>query len=412
MMNMFLMVMGVVGIIFVLFVLFSLMAQALAKHNLFFTFNKEGESKAVIHNGAFDRAIMKYEGFRFDDRWNVIPSRRREQFKTKEEAVAKGYYWDGTKRRRGDKWWRKFCAYFMGGGLEFIGLWPFYRVFRYDFRWGGLKEGKPIPHDKNLDYVFVKSAVYYAKLEGVETSGMVPLDIGLNLTIRVTNPYRAIFRTHQWLEFTVSRITPYIRQYIPAENKEFKELVGANQGPDSELFKFLGKSNERFTVEDKKRLKNEGRSDKDIENMELAGKGILWVLWEIYGVDIQSIEFASIATVGKEYETAAAKKWSAERDEERIAIEARAEAKKIDTLAEAEARKIDTLAKAEAEKIRKISLAIKESGEIGLASKAMDTIKEASTKAGNWVIPSNLLDFLKIGGQGSREKEKEGGDKK
>ena len=93
-----------VGILFALFVLFSLMAQALAKHNLFFTFNKEGESKAVIHNGAFDRAIMKYEGFRFDDRWNVIPSRRREQFKTKEDALAKGYYWDGKKKRKEEKW--------------------------------------------------------------------------------------------------------------------------------------------------------------------------------------------------------------------------------------------------------------------------------------------------------------------
>ena len=389
-----------VGILFALFVLFSLMAQALAKHNLFFTFNKEGEGKAIVHNGAFDRAIMKYEGFRFDDRWNVIPSRRREQFKTKEDALAKGYYWDGKKKRKEEKWWYKIYHHFMGGGLEFVGIWPFYQVFRYDFRWEGFSKGKPIPHDKNLDYVFVKSAVYYAKLEGVETSGMVPLDIGLNLTIRVTNPYRAIFRTHQWLEFAVSRITPYIRQYIPAENKEFKELVGVNQGPDSELFKFLGESKERFTVEEKKRLKNEGRSDKEIENMELAGKGILWVLWEIFGVDIQSIEFASITTIGKEYETAAAKKWSAEREKERIEIEASADAKRIDIIAEAEARKIRT-----------VSQAIKDFGEIGLASKAMDTIKEASTKAGNWIIPSNILDALKIG-QSGQAKENEGGDKK
>ena len=296
----------------------------------------------------------------------------------------------------------------MGGGLTFVGLWPFYQVLRYDFRWCGLKEGKPIPHDKNLNYVFVKSAVYYAKLEGVETSGMVPLDIGLNLTIRVTNPYRAIFRTHQWLEFAISRITSYIRQYVPADNKEFKELVGVNQGPDSELFKFLGKSKERFTVEDKKRLKNEGKSDKEIENMELAGKGILWVLWEIYGVDIQSIEFASI-TVGKEYETAAAKKWSAEREKEEIEIKASAEAKRIDTLAEAEARKIDTLAGAEARKIKTVSEAIRAQGEVGLALKAMDTIEKASAKAGNMIfLPSKVVDVLnQFGSQG-----KEGGDKK
>ena len=138
--------------------------------------------------------------------------------------------------------------------------------------------------------------------------------------------------------------------------------------------------------------------------MELAGKGILWVLWEIFGVDIQSIEFASITTIGKEYETAAAKKWSAEREKERIEIEASADAKRIDIIAEAEAKKIKTVAEA-----------ITAQGEVGLALKAMDTIEKASAKPGNWMFfPSNLLSpladlFKKTGGQ---DKEKEGGDKK
>ena len=389
----------VAGIFFVLFVLFSIMARALANHNLFFTLIREGEGKAFLHNQAFEKAVIRYKGFRLDGRWNVVESNRREQLTVK-EVKAKGGFWDGKKRRKEDRWWYGLLNKFMGGGLAWVGIWPFGTVYAYKFRWEALKDGKPTTHDELLDYVFVKSSVYYTKLEGAETFGMVPLDIGLNLTIRVTNPYRALFRAHQWLEFAVSRIAPYIRQYIPATKKEFKEFVGVKQGPDSELFQFLGTSKEKFTVEQKKQLREQGHSEREIEDMELAGKGILWVLREIYGVDIQGIEFASI-TVGKEYETAQAKKWAAERDKERIEIEAAAEAKKIDIIAEAEARKIRTVAQA-----------IKDFGEIGLASKAMDTIKEASTKAGNWIIPSNLLDALRIGGQGGREKKREGGDKK
>ena len=382
---------GVIG----LTVLSPYLARALAKQNLFFTLVKEGDGKAFLHNQAFEKAVIRYKGFRLDGRWNVIESNRRDRL-TKEEAKAKGSAWDGRKRRKEDKWWNKF----FGGGLAYVGMWPFDTVHTYKFRWEAPKEGKPVAHDELLDYVFVKSSIYYAKLEGAETFGMVPLDIGLNLTIRVTNPYRALFRAHQWLEFAVSRLAPYIRQYIPATKKEFKEFVGVKQGPDSELFQFLGTSKEKFTVEQKKQLREQGHSEREIEDMELAGKGILWVLREIYGVDIQGIEFASI-TVGKEYETAQAKKWAAERDKERIEIEAAAEAKKIDIIAEAEARKIRT-----------VSRAIQDYGEIGLASKAMDTIKEASTKPGNWIIPSNLLDALKIGGQGGQEKERKGGDKK
>lgn len=385
------------GILFGFFVLFSLLARSLAMHNLFFALVKEGSAKVITHNGAFEKAIMRYEGFLLDERWNVIPSKRREDL-TKAQAQEKGYKWDGKKRRKEDRWWWKLTNKFFGGGLVFVGIWPFDAVHTYQFRWEALKEGKPTAHDELLDNVFVKSSVYFTKLEGVETVGMVPLDIGLNLTIRVTNPYRSLFRAHQWLEFVVSRIAPYIRQYIPATGKEFKELVGVGQGPDSELFEFLGTSKEKFTVEQKKHLREQGRSERQIEDEELAGKGILWVLREIYGVDIQGIEFSSIVTVGKEYETAQAKKWSAEREKERIEIEATAEANKI-----------KTIAAAEAERIRIVSKAIEDHGNVGMLSKVTDMIKDSAAKLPNWVIlPSDFLDiFKKIGGS-----DKEGGAKK
>jgi hypothetical protein len=380
---------GVVGFV----VLSPYLARALAKHNLFFTLIKEGEGKVFLRNQAFEKAVIRYKGFRLDGRWNVIESNRREQL-TQKEAKAKGSAWDGRKRRKEDKWWNKF----FGGGLAYVGIWPFDTVHTYKFRWEAQKEGKPVAHDELLDYVFVKSSVYYTKLEGAETFGMVPLDIGLNLTIRVTNPYRALFRAHQWLEFAVSRLAPYIRQYIPATKKEFKELIGVQQGPDSELFKFLGTSKEKFTVEQKRQLREQGHSEREIEDMELAGKGILWVLREIYGVDIQGIEFASITTVGKEYETAAAKEWSAEQEKKQKVI-----------LAEGEAQAIDTITAAKKRRIEELSSAIEKHGEVGLFYKMTETIEEGSKGPSNWILSidalQNIISRILTG-------KKKGGDKK
>lgn len=385
--------------------LYPFLALALAKHNLFFTLVEEGNAKIIMYNKAFKRVVMQYTGFYLDHRWNVKQGLRRKQMtieearmvteaenqKRMQEGKKALPAWDGKERRKPE---RKF----MGGGLVFVGLWPFDTIHSYKFRWQSLKEGKVVSREEELDYVFAKADVYYAKLSSAETKGMVPLDIELYLTIRIVNPYRALFRARQWLEFAVNRISPHIRQYIPAKEVEFKELIGKDQLPGSELFQFLEGAGKGLAAEEKKHLREDGYPEKEIEQREQTGWGILRILRELYGIDITGIEFASINTVGKVYEEAAAKEWSAEMEKKKIVIEASAEAEKI-----------DIIAKAEAGKIRTVSEAIKEYGDIGLASKAMDTIKEASTKPGNWVIPSNLLDFLKIGGQG---KGKKGGRKK
>jgi len=52
-------------------------------------------------------------------------------------------------------------------------------------------------------------------------------------------PYKVLFRAHQWLEFTVNRIGPYIRQFVAT--KKFEELVAEKQAmfQGNPLFDFL-----------------------------------------------------------------------------------------------------------------------------------------------------------------------------
>ncbi len=403
------MVGGVLGLL----ITFPFLANALARHNLFFTLVEEGEAKNLLHNRAFIKVVMKYHGFYVDERWNVKSSQRRKQMtveqaeqftetlnaKRRKEGKKELKPWDGKERREKDSWWLRIVNKFMGGGLIWVGIPPFDSVHTYEFRWQTLKEGKVVFHEELLDYVFVKSAPYFVKLEEVETKGMVPLNIEMLLTIRCINPYKTIFRVHQWLEFAVGRLGSYIRQYVPARNIQFENLIGTEQLPGSDLFQFLeGKDvGNKLTPEDKQFFRVDGLSEKEIEEKEQAGWGILKILREIYGIDITGIEFRSIVTVGKQYEEAAAKKWSAKRDRERIIIEAEAEAKKIKTIADAEA-----------ERIRTVSKAIQDCGNAGLVAKVTDMIKDSAAKLPNWIIlPGDFLDiFKKFGG-----KDKEGGDK-
>ena len=44
----------------------------LAKNNIFFTFVKEGSTKAILKFGEFHRLVMSYQEYWFDDNWNII----------------------------------------------------------------------------------------------------------------------------------------------------------------------------------------------------------------------------------------------------------------------------------------------------------------------------------------------------
>jgi len=378
-----------VGNLFGFLVLFPFMARALARHNAFFTFIEEGTFKVFLHNKAFKRGVLRYHGFFVDERWNIKQDRRRKQSTPQEVSN-----WGGEERRgkKEEQWWQRLWGRYywnklMGGGLVGVGLWPFDAVHEYEFRWVAPKEGKDELHRKILDYAFAKTGIYTVEIKGAEAKGMVPLDMKLRLTIRLVNLYKPLFRCHQWLEFVTSRLGSYVREFVPATGLEFEELIKVKQLPGGPLFEFLrGKG--ALTDEEKQFYREDGYSESAINSLEKAGGGILAILKEAFGIAVEGIEFVSINSVDRVYETAAAKEWSARQEEKAIKV-----------LASAEAKKIDIIAKAEARKVRKISKAIKDYGDIGLASKGMETLKEASPKWG-WIIPSDLLGFFKkIGGQ-------------
>jgi regulator of protease activity HflC (stomatin/prohibitin superfamily) len=153
-----------------------------------FTLVKEGTAKVIVRLGAFKKMVMAWDGYELDENWNVIESQRRRS---------------------------------LFGGLRFVGIWPFDRVFRYPFRWRDIQlekgEEKVIPHEEIIDYIWLRPDVYYTVIEDAETRPpeRIPLTVQWLVTMRVVNPYKALFKApSNWNENVMSRLNSLFRDFV------------------------------------------------------------------------------------------------------------------------------------------------------------------------------------------------------
>lgn len=310
---------GIVGLAATVFALIVLL-YFLAKNNLFFTFVEEGTAKAILKYGKFHRIIMSYEGYDLNDDWDVIPK-------------------SGKKTRL--------------GGLKWVGIPFIHSVYQYNFKWVSFeqeeKEGKlvqkAISHEKEIDYIIVQDDIYYTFVREAEAKGMVPLDIDALLTIRVLNPYKALFRVQDWLETTLNQFKPVLVGYTG--QKLFEELVEAQKQVGDTIHELL-------------------KISQIDENLE-----------EDYGIHLKKIGIVNIDPAGergKKYVEAASKEWEAKK----------------------EAQRLDNIYKQ-----------IEEYGDTGLFLRAIEGIEEASKGPGNLVIfPFGSVKTMFEGWLGKNRQEK------
>jgi regulator of protease activity HflC (stomatin/prohibitin superfamily) len=79
--------------------------------------------------------------------------------------------------------------------------------------------------------------IYLARTHRAEDKDLLPLDVQLYLTIRILNPYKAKFRIQDWLETTINRMQPLIRQHI--SQSDYEDLSRNLQATEEELLKKL-----------------------------------------------------------------------------------------------------------------------------------------------------------------------------
>jgi len=246
----------IVGIAGIIGSLFWLIYFVLAPNDIFFTFIQEGTARIILKAGEFHKVLIQWEGKTLDGEGNVIPGRERHLF----------------------------------GGLRYCGLWPLYAIYKYKFQWTGVKDnGEFDPHPpEELDYILLMDDVYGFEVPSGEDKDLVPLDVGLTLTVRVVNPYKALFAIQNWYETMVNRIRPYVRDFLTTGTYE-------------------------------KLIKDTTRIDRGIWS-RLTSEGILDEFKDNYGVEIKKIEVKDI-NPREEYREATMKAWLGEREAERQANE-------------------------------------------------------------------------------------------
>lgn len=236
---------------------FLIVYFVLAPKNLWWTFTKEATAKFVVRADQFEKAIMRWEGHDFDrkkkgiEKWNVIEVEPEKEKK------------------------RRF------GGLEYYGPWPLFDILIYKFTWISIGEKEEIkPKSEWIDYILLRDDVYWAKVDRCEDANLFPLELELLLTIRIINPYKAIFNIQKWLEAVINRIKPFIRQYITGD--EYEQWIKKKQKLGIGLRNFCNND-----LQD-----DEGNPILDEKGQPI--KAVLPEFRELYGVDLRKIEVKAI----------------------------------------------------------------------------------------------------------------------
>lgn len=152
-----------------------------------FTFVKEGQAKAILRLNGFKKVIMVWKGYRLDQNGNVV---------------------EGEEKR-------------LFYGFFYIGIWPIDKIYSYDFRWRSLEliDGKEqmVPHEEEIDYIFVRPDVYWTEILEVETKPpeRIPINMEILVTMRTINPFLTLFRApSNWNENVMARLNALFRGII------------------------------------------------------------------------------------------------------------------------------------------------------------------------------------------------------
>jgi len=306
------------GLIIFCGLVFFLIWNVLAPRNICFTFVKESMAKIIVRGDKFEKVIIQWREHVLDPEWNVV------------DGHEKSSVW---------------------GGLCFYGFWPLLDVLSYGFKWTGVTEdGEKDPHPKEkIDFVLLRADVYWCQVENAEDYNLLPLNLELLLTIRIVNPYKALFNIQNWLETVINRMKPKVRDIIT--QKSFEDWI----------------------------KKKENLGD-EISN---GAKDLLGEFRNIYGVDVVKIQIKEI-NPPPEQRTATLKKYLAEQDK-----------KAIEVAADAEAERLKKVATGEKERIEIVYKAVQGFGDVGRLVRTLEAAEKSSLAASLTVqaIPglSNIL---------------------
>jgi hypothetical protein len=214
-------------------------------------------------------------------------------------------------------------------GLHFMGL-PFIaQIPRNRFTWvewdflrrpdkSLMTEKGPIPHEEPIGHILVQSDVYFVQVPTAETKEGVPVDVKCLFTININNPYKARYRTQNWLELVTNQAEADIRTFVGTE--KVLDMLTVTAGNQEGVV--------AVTISD--------RSRKELESILATGVARYK---QDFGVNVSLAQIQSVEPAGPDaakYRALITKRFEAEMGATGVRIAADAEAYKITTIATAE----------------------------------------------------------------------------
>jgi regulator of protease activity HflC (stomatin/prohibitin superfamily) len=337
--------------------------RSLARHNFIITAVKEGTAKAFLTYGQFHRFTLSWRGHYFDEEWNVV-----DELEDKKPLPQKN--------SMTDHWIDRLLT----GGLRWLGFKD--TIDRTHFQWTSIRQGSLgaavqtsrgteaiveqgqlkdllISRDEEPDCIYLKEDVYGITFQDTEDQDMIPLSFIAQLTASIKNPYKALFKTEQWLEQVSNFLRSHIKDYVG--QRTFSQLTGT-------------------VDEGAPRAQNQSKiqSDEILKNYKAPdGTPLGEYILEKWGVKIESINLVNFRTSGKRgeaYEASAAEQYQQKQ-----------KAKGIVAIAEAESKRLVLIAKGQAQSIEMETAAIKAGGPDALTVRTLQAYEEIG-RNGNMVV--------------------------
>lgn len=243
-------------------------------------------------------------------------------------------------------------------GISFVGLWPFHKVYRYEFKWtewvkkDNSTENVPVSREDVTDHVRFRFP-YLIKFSEMETKGKVPINGLILITTEVKNASLMLFNSGgEWLTNMSASVQSATRDWIG--KRELEDITSAqNEGENSSFVESILDLN-----------KDKGNAGLKLLGFEI--KLVNFLSYEVAGEDRTRLQKATTEQYVAEQEAAARK------------ARAKGEAEAIKEIALAEAEATRTKGQARADAARKILDALAshpEGAQIEIAEKIAEALK-------------------------------------
>ena len=377
------------GLLVVGVVSFAFLVYFAAQDKKFFTAPREGTAEFVMEGNRVRRMIAVWKGHHqlgLDDAKSAAVKDSTLNSIIEQYRIAPGEPTHGLLYYLNPLNWMQSL------GIYWIGLWPFIKIYLYDFIWTEEKvteDGKIVPHTRRAikkggteeggqtPFVKINDTNYFFVANDVKTIDGVPLKFILLVTVRIENPYKALFSGADWLERTGGAINNMTMRCVGVRNYEqvtkneraTLEVIDKNDVKGEPLTKTL----EEFLV-----MLGDGSPDdvqgKDVDLLTAYGVHII-------AAKIHSFDFSD-EDAAKQYRTATTQKYVAEQEGLGEQAKATGQAAAVHILADAEAYRVNT----------SYTPIAGDSKEARMKIRQLEALEKSGDKGGNTiVIPDEVL---------------------